>query len=193
MFCMKCGKQMPDGVVFCMNCGEKMAALTPSPQPQPQPLPQPQPIQEEDKTAVRRGILSLVFAGLSLLCYLLCFITQIGDLLWVAYYSGLLGLFFSTTGSMLNSALRTAIIGLSLYHALDFASKFRIKMTLFLFRETIPYLIIIVILGVILFLRRKKTANHRRTTPGMIGFIGSICSILVFVIWFIMWLIEVRS
>ena len=32
MFCMKCGKQLPDGSKFCEYCGQKMAPADPKPE-----------------------------------------------------------------------------------------------------------------------------------------------------------------
>ena len=178
---MKCGKQMPDGVAFCMNCGEKMADLSAAPQPVPKPVP------DRDRIAKRRGILSFAFTVLSALCFLIALIADSGNLLFVSIYSGFLGLLFSATGSMLNSVLRTAIIGLSLYQVFDFVSEFGYRKTSFLLSRMLPVLILIVILSVILFLRRKKASEYRRTTLGKIGFAGSICCILAFVIMYLRW------
>lgn len=49
MYCIKCGKQIPDDSRFCSFCGQKVvtvveenaAPVTPPPQPQPQPIQQP--------------------------------------------------------------------------------------------------------------------------------------------------------
>ena len=49
MYCIKCGKQIPDDSRFCSFCGQKVvtvveenaAPITPPPQPQPKPIQQP--------------------------------------------------------------------------------------------------------------------------------------------------------
>ena len=41
MFCMNCGKQMPDGAKFCFECGAAMATQQPTQQPVQQPAGKP--------------------------------------------------------------------------------------------------------------------------------------------------------
>ena len=43
MFCMNCGKQIPDESVFCQYCGKPVVMAAPQVQPAPVAAPQPQP------------------------------------------------------------------------------------------------------------------------------------------------------
>ena len=43
MFCMNCGKQIPDESVFCQYCGKPVVMVAPQVQPAPVAAPQPQP------------------------------------------------------------------------------------------------------------------------------------------------------
>ncbi len=84
MFCMNCGKEVPEGAKFCMNCGADMAMVpkseakdaneamqnnapaetsspelqaqpAPEPQPTPAPQPAPQPTPQPQAVAVQDG------------------------------------------------------------------------------------------------------------------------------------------
>ena len=87
MFCMKCGKSLPDGSTFCSECGAQLNAPVVENQQNafgggftPAPAPAPAPVQEEKKT---------FFTGTNIAYIIVLVLTIIGAVLLATSFSGI--------------------------------------------------------------------------------------------------------
>jgi len=200
MFCMKCGKQMPDGILFCMNCGEKMAVLTASPkQPaiSPAPLPKAKPVPKQEtvptETGIRRSKLCFAFAvagiALLLLIILLEILSNLGIgfsarrdhhtvetwMMLLSFGCALTGLAFSARGSMKLSVPVSVLIILMCMIVGRYICYARLSVIL----------ILLYIAGVLLFFYLLKKTAKTDCGKTKIGKIGFVCSIVLTAVDFI--------